>query len=65
MICASAWHDWQRGWKRCGPSPSPLDRLRADMALHREDVAGREMRLVFYMVAIVGISLTIFGFVTA
>ncbi len=39
--------------------------MRADMALHREDGAKRETRLVFYMVAIVGIGLTIFGFVTA
>ncbi len=39
--------------------------MRTDMATHREDAAKRETRLVFYMVAIVGIGLTIFGFITA
>ena len=42
-----------------------FERLRADMALHREDDAKREIRLIFAMIAIVGISFTIFGFVTA
>ena len=53
-----------------------LSRLREDIANRetdmtatlsklREDIASRETRLVFYMIAIVGISFTIFGFVTA
>ncbi len=46
--------------------------MRMDMATHREDAARRdvdaakrETRLIFAMIAIVGIGLTIFGFVTA
>jgi len=40
-------------------------RIDARLAGMEADMAKRENRLVFYMIAIVGIGLTIFGFVTA
>jgi len=42
-----------------------LDRLRADMAAHREDAARRETRIILAMIAVVAIGFTVFGFVTA
>ncbi len=49
-----------------------LERLRADMANWKTDMANwktdmanREIRLIFAMIAIVGIGLTVFGFLTA
>jgi len=38
---------------------------RTDIACLAEDLAKQETRLVFYMIAIVGVGLTVFGFVTA
>jgi len=38
---------------------------RTDIARFAEDLAKQETRLVFYMIAIVGVGLTVFGFVTA
>jgi len=38
---------------------------RTDIARLAEDLAKQETRLVFYMIAIVGVGLTVFGFVTA
>lgn len=40
-------------------------RIDASLAQLREDISKREIRLIFAMIAIVGIGLTIFGFVTA
>ncbi len=42
-----------------------LEGFRTDQAKLREDMAKRETRFVFYVIAIVGIGFTIFGFVTA
>jgi len=42
-----------------------LEGFRADQAVLREDMAKHETRLVFYMIAIVGTGLAIFGLVTS
>ncbi len=42
-----------------------LSGMRADMATHREDAAKRETRLILAVAVIVGVGLTIFGFLTA
>ncbi|MCY4153678.1 MAG: hypothetical protein OXE94_15830 [Aestuariivita sp.] len=50
---------------RLAENQSAMDRLRADMATHREDAAKRETRLILAIAVIVGVGLTIFGFLTA
>ncbi|MCY3996514.1 MAG: hypothetical protein OXF07_10255 [Rhodobacter sp.] len=42
-----------------------LSGMRADIARHREDAARRETRLILAVAVIVGVGLTIFGFLTA
>jgi len=42
-----------------------LEGFRTDQAVLREDMAKHETRLVFYMIAIVGTGLAIFGLVTS
>ncbi|MCY4151358.1 MAG: hypothetical protein OXE94_03870 [Aestuariivita sp.] len=40
-------------------------RIDASLAQMREDAAKHETRLIFAMIAVVGVGLTIFGFMTA
>ncbi len=40
---------------------SALDRLRADMALHREDGAKRETRMLLAMAGMIGLAVAILG----
>ena len=42
-----------------------LERFRTDAERRETEAAKRETRFVFYMIAIMSISLTIFGFVTS
>ena len=41
---------------------SALDRLRADMATHREDAAKRETRLILAMAGMIGLAVAILKF---
>jgi len=44
---------------------SAMDRLRADMERRDKEAAQRETRLILAVALIIGIGLTIFGFLTA